>query len=316
MTLSRRRFLKILVATGMTLLGLPVVSEAREVIDAGSVIITPRTDNPEIKYGETHSERDLSQILEEGLEYKIFSAPENPLGGDSLIRALVIDPEKFRLEFITAFQYKDYPRTTQQWTRKYDLIAAINAGMFQARSFRNCGYAKNYSHINNPRWNLGNLDKRKDYLSALVFNPTKESSPLVRIIDLDKEDPKRVEEEYHTIVQNIRMIDCKGRNRWGKQGNERWSQAAVGIDKDGKLIFLFSESPYTVYEFNQRVLSQFPHMKGMMHCEGGPEASLSINHPDLNINVYGFYERNKRELINVQRGIGSPIPNVIGIIRR
>jgi hypothetical protein len=65
---------------------------------------------------------------------------------------------------------------SREWTNKYKLIGAINAGMFQADLESNVGYMKNYVHMNNPRIH-------RTYRSVFAFNPMNADFPPSMIFD-------------------------------------------------------------------------------------------------------------------------------------
>ncbi len=87
----------------------------------------------------------------------------------------------------------------------------------------------------------------------------------------------------------MRLIKRPRINRWPQQ-NKRWSEAALGEDKDGNILFIFSRSPYTMHDFN-KILLQLPiDIVCAQHLEGGPAASFQVNHQDLKFTKVGSYE--------------------------
>ena len=72
------------------------------------------------------------QHLETGLEFGEFLAPQPSETGDSLVRILRIDPDYFELRLMNASAAEAHNRlTAKEWCRRYDLVAAINASMYQ-----------------------------------------------------------------------------------------------------------------------------------------------------------------------------------------
>lgn len=88
-----------------------------------------------------------------------------------------------------------------------------------------------------------------------------------------------------------------------------WSEAALGEDEQGNVLFMFSRSPYTMYDFNQELISLG--VVAAQHLEGGPEAQLYINLPNHTYEMFGSYETSFVEDDSNDRTWS--IPNVIGI---
>ena len=115
------------------------------------------------------------------------------------------------------------------------------------------------------------------------------------------------------ISQNMQMVDSNGKNRWGR-GRKIYSESALGIDKDGNILFFFSRSPYSPHDFNEAVLVLQPSIRGLIHCEGGPEASLSINAGRIQRDEVGSYETGFNE--NNNNFLLWPVPNIFGLTKR
>ena len=166
---------------------------------------------------------------------------------------------------------------------------------------------KNCSHINNPHSN-------PSFGAFMVFNPIDPSHPKVRFIDrrLQKNWNAQIE-KYHIVVQNYRMIS-KGKMRGWPQQQKLHSTAAMGMDKENNVLFIFSWSPYSTHDFIHILLSLPIYIDSAMYLEGGPEATLYINPNHLQIKgkgrygtVFGEYDGDISTLT---------IPNVIGIVKR
>ncbi len=59
--------------------------------------------------------------------------------------------------------------------------------------------------------------------------------------------------DYGSAVQNLRLIKRPGSNQWGKQ-DSRWSEAALGEDSSGRVLFLFSRAPFSMHDLMDRQL--------------------------------------------------------------
>lgn len=113
-------------------------------------------------------------------------------------------------------------------------------------------------------------------------------------------------------MQNLRLIAGGRKNVWAKS-DKQWSEAAIAIDSTKRVLFLFSRAPHTMRDFNALVLSLPLDIQQAMHVEGGPEASLSIHVPGLDLDLCGSFESGfNPDDSNKQQW---PIPNVIGVMR-
>jgi hypothetical protein len=217
-----------------------------------------------------------------------------------------IDPAKAPLEAVMAGAEDGRPRTAAQWCRERKLAVAINMGMYREDRRTNSGHAHTPGYVNNARW-------AGAYKSALGLGALKSAVPPAMMADLDKPDDKTRLSMYGTVVQNLRLIQSSGRGVWAKQ-DRRWGEAAVAIDKEGRILFIFSRYPYSMKELIDVLLSQPLGIAAAMHVEGGPEASLSIHAGGVDLDLNGSYETgfNENDMVRVQ----WPIPNVFGSRRR
>ena len=97
---------------------------------------------------------------------------------------------------------------------------------------------------------------------------------------------------------------------WSEQP-KRWSEAAIAIDHEGRVLFLFSRAPSSMAEFNRRVLALPLEIERAMHVEGGPEASLAVHAGGVDAEYFGSFETGFVE--NDGNGVAWPIPNVLGV---
>lgn len=241
--------------------------------------------------------------IDEGLHHAEFTVVPTSSVGDSKIDIIRIDPKLYRVEVKMISETKDYSLTVQEWCRKYDLLAAINAGMFQQDFSTHVGYLRHDGHVNFAK----NTTK---YLSAAAFNPVDTTQPPFRIFDLDVTSLDLVKEQYRTVIQNLRLIKHPGRNTWSQQ-DKMWSEAALGEDKAGNILFIFSRSPYSMYDLNHILLKLPIDLVAAQHLEGGPEASLYLSRNGYLIERMGSFETKFMPFDTNERF--WPLPNVIGI---
>ncbi len=200
--------------------------------------------------------------VDDGLFIGEFLSPQKSVTGDSKIVVVRIDPRKYELKLLTASEYKHSNLTVNQWCKKYNLIAGINAGMFQGDYSSNVGFMKNFNHTNNSRIN-------SKYLSVAAFNPVDKSKTGFRIFDTDETKMKDILDNYRTVIQNLRLIKRPGKNRWSRQ-SKKWSEAALGQDREGNILFIFSRSPFSMFDLNEILLKLPIRLVCAQHLEGGP----------------------------------------------
>lgn len=243
------------------------------------------------------------QKLTEGLELGVFRSPQLSEIGDSMIRALRIDPQHFNLRLLNASASKfGRSLSVKKWCRQNGLVAAINASMFQADYKSSVSLMRTKTHVNNPRLS-------KD-MTILAFDSMHPDVPRAKIIDRQCDDFKTWRKKYGTLVQSIRMISCTGKNVWSQQP-KKWSTAAIAIDHQDRVLFIHVGSPYSTHDLIN-ILKILPlDISRAMYAEGGPQAQLYIkigNHEYEFIGSYvGGFNNNSNSLIS------WPIPNVIGI---
>lgn len=240
-----------------------------------------------------------------GMDYQTIIAKKSRTA-DSKINIVRIDPQQWELMFFgLSLQGERLAMTAKEWSDKYKLTAAINAGMFGTDSETHVGYLKFRDHINNAHIN--------GYQSVMTFDPknSKVVSPF-RIYDLDSSriTMKAILNDYNSIIQNLRLIKKPGVNVWPQQDRE-WSEAAIGEDKEGRILFIFSRSPFSMHDLNEELLHSGLGIVAAQHLEGGPEAQLYIHAGDFEIDMFGSYETSYSE--NNNNPEAWPIPNILGV---
>jgi hypothetical protein len=238
-----------------------------------------------------------------GVSYAEIRADPSDLDGEGRLHVVRVDPALAELRAVMASEHDQRRRSARKWCLDFGLAVAINLGMYQQDHLSNVGYARSGEHVNNARWVPA-------YKSALGFGPRPGVTPAALIVDLDEAGSRERLDRYGTVVQNLRLIKSPGRNVWSKQ-EKRWSEAAIAIDGEGRILFLFSREPFTMWEFNRMLLSTPLDVKRAMHAEGGPEASLSIHAGGVELDLSGSFETGFNE--NHTNLRQWAIPNVLGV---
>ncbi len=244
-------------------------------------------------------EADWSQIAR-GIEYSSYG-----MEGGGRIHAVRIDPDRSQLRLLLASEHDRKLRTAGSWCDDFHLSVAINAGMYQKDYLTHTGYLRSGSHMQNRHWN-------RKYQAVLAFDPKKAGLPAAILVDLDEAGAAERLKDYRAVVQNLRLMKGEGTGVWGKS-EKKWSEAAVGIDRGGRILFLFCRFPLTMREFNERIGSLGLGVVRMMHMEGGAVASLSVRTRNVRLDLAGNYGPASEDDLGA---LQQPIPNVLGVLPR
>ena len=251
-----------------------------------------------------HSE-DLWKTVDEGLFVREFDSPQKSNTKDSKITIVKVDPKFYSFKLLCASEHGKLRVTSKKWCEKQNLICAVNAGMYQKDGITNVGYMKNFYHINNPRL-------ASTYKAVLAFNPVESTVQEIQIIDLTCQDFEKLRFKYQTYVQNIRMISCQQQNVWRKQ-DKSYAMAVFGIDKSGNALLIFTESPYSGYDFINILLSLPISIYNAMYLEGGPVANLYFSLNEFQFERIGRYATdNEGDTLPP----AWPIPNLLGVAKK
>lgn len=249
------------------------------------------------------------QTLAPGLEIRRVQSRKQSIMGDSRITVLRIDPNVWEVEVIGVLQTGESAgHTAREWCQKRGYAAAINAGMFGTDNKTHLGYVRSRDHVYNKQVN--------NYQSVMAFDPRAgKNVPQFRMFDLDGPGSslQDILADYASAVQNLRLIKRPGTNQWGKQSRE-WSEAAVGEDREGHVLFIYSRSPFSMHDLNEELLASGLGVVAAQHMEGGPEAQLYVHAGATELEIFGSYETSFKE--NDQNSAAWPVPNVIGVRSR
>lgn len=244
--------------------------------------------------------------LAPGMDLQNLTAKNQGTSVDSHITILRIDPDLWELVFMGISQTGEtLGKTAHEWCKNYKLTAAINAGMYADNNKTHVGYLRSKDHVNNSHVN--------NYQSVIAFDSKKgKVIPPFRIFDLDESgiSMQSILNDYNSAIQNLRLIKKPGTNLWKQQTSE-WCEAAIGEDKEGRILFVYSRSPLSMHDLNQELLASGIGIIAAQHLEGGFEAQFYLNQGDVEIDLFDSYDANSNE------GKGNaeawPIPNIIGI---
>jgi hypothetical protein len=242
--------------------------------------------------------------LAPGLDITTFKAAHPAPQGKSNITVLRIDPARWDLAFAGVSQGGGKSMSAKEWCARDKLTAAINAGMFQQDGRTHVGYLRFGDHVNSRRV--------AGYQSVAAFGPHSEGRPRFHIFDLNKPATEipAIAQDYQLTVQNLRLIQRPGIDKW-HQDRKRASEAALGEDQAGRILFIFTRSPFTIYELNEELLKANIGLVAAQFLEGGPEAQLYVHAGQTELEMFGSYETGFNQ--DDRNAETWPIPNILGI---
>ena len=251
--------------------------------------------------GESTLESPPWKELAPGVELRTLEARPPSETGDSGITVLRVDPRIWRLELAGVDKTGESTgRSARDWAQRNGLAIAINAGMFLEDYTTHVGYLESKGLVKSSRIN--------SYQSVAAFDPRDGAmQPPFRIFDLDVPgvSVETIRADYGSLVQNLRLIKRPGVNRWSQQ-DKRWSEAALGEDEAGRMLFIFSRVPFSMHDLIRELLQARIGIVAAQHLEGGRLAQLYVKVGGVELELFD--------------GAGSasawPIPNVLGVTRR
>jgi hypothetical protein len=152
----------------------------------------------------------------------------------------------------------------------------------------------------------------RSYRSALAFGPRDDDDPPFVLADLDETPLDEIRERYRTVIQNLRMVDADRNNVW-EPSEQRYVAAALGIDGNDRLLFLFNRRPSSVHEWIECLLDLPIGLERAQYLEGGPEAVLYVASGGRTIEFHGGWSSPSEE--SDAGNLAWPIPNVVGLVR-
>jgi hypothetical protein len=227
-------------------------------------------------------------------------APGIDLERTGCLTLVRVDPARWPLRVLTGLKEGGRHRV-DDWVTTYRLAGAINASMFAADD-RSIGMLISGAVVNNGGDNpkLG---------AFLAFDPVGDDPPVVLAgRDCPGFDLAALKKKYRSVVQNYRILDCDGKAIAWKDP-KTFSAAAVGLDADGKVVFIHSRVPHQMSELARLLAAPALRLRAAMYVEGGPEASLFVRTGTTTVREVGSFET---RFFDDSNTVFWPIPNVIG----
>lgn len=246
------------------------------------------------------------QILTPGLELRQFLVPDQRgdlAGEQGVLAVLRIDPQKY--EFVLgAAKASGSMLTMQEWARRENFLAVINAGMFRSDNrMLSTGFMRDARVMVNSYVHPA-------YGALLAFQPRDPSLPPIRWVDLKSEPNWQAYlTAYDGIIQNYRLFSSNRVNLWTPD-ERRHSAAGIGVDADGNVLFIHCRPLVTMAEFSQALLDLPLNLRGAMYVEGGADAAMYIGAGSFVGRYVGEFQTDFFQGSNKNFW---PAPNVLGI---
>ena len=166
--------------------------------------------------------------------------------------------------------------------------------------------------VNGPVVNQPRDDKR--YGGFFAFDPTREGIPPVAAFGRECAgfDLAAIRHDYKVVVQNYRLLDCEAHAISWKDPKVV-SAAAIGIGKDGDVVFIHTRTAHTMTELATILGMPALSLAHAHYVEGGPEASLYVHAGNRTIRAIGQYTGAFADDVSQQLW---ELPNVIGFSPR
>lgn len=242
--------------------------------------------------------------IEYGLKYTEIQSPNNK---NEHIYILSFDPKIFQFNLYSISEKKHKALTLKQWAKQENLIAAINASMYLPDKITSTGYMRNKQHLNNKHI-------AKSFGAFLVSKPYANGDstlPTTNILDKDSDNWQELILKYEIVVQNFRLINSKKEILW-KKNKTLFSISAIGKDYNGNILLIHSSYAITPYKFAQLLLQAPININTVMYTEGGHQAGLLINVP----NMTQFWHGNSLVDFLIPANIDALLPNIMGVTRK
>lgn len=243
--------------------------------------------------------------LAPGLHAAEFSAAQPAPSPALKITIVRIDPARYACKLFCAAENEGQALPLKDWCRQHRLVAVVNAGMYQQDGLTSVGFMQHLRHRNNPYLNSNK--------SVLVFDPLTPQLPEIQLIDREHQDFALLRPHYASLVQSIRMISAQRKNVWKPQ-NAKWSTLALGMDDSGKVLLLFCQTPSSVHDCAEALLTLPIEIRSAMYLEGGHQAGLYVATPQRTIELQGVRETDGSTAEALS--FAYPIPNVLGFVEK
>lgn len=198
-------------------------------------------------------------------------------------------------------------RTLDRWVGDRHLVAAINAAMYEPD-----GSASGLC----VRRGVEESDDDARFGGFYVLDPVAVGGPSFSMMGRDCTgfDLPAIRAAWGSVVATYRLLDCDGHPiAWIDP--DRYSAAAIAVDREGRLVLIHSRTPYRMAELARMLAEPSLGLVQAFFVEGGPEATLVIEAGGLHVREVGL-PRNLPEGVEPDHDSLYELPNVLGLRAR
>lgn len=225
--------------------------------------------------------------------------------GDRTATIVRVDLRRYRLRFLSEVR-DGQRRPLPEWMADEHLAGGINAGMFMPDG-RSVGYMKSDSEVLSDR-------RPGRFVGVLATDPIG-AAPRMAVGGRGCDRGLRaLDARYRSVLQaRALLVDCDG-DAVAWNNRRRYSAAALGVDRDGRAVFVHVRTPYRMDRLGEMLAEPSLGLRGLVYMEGGPEASLMVDAEGVRVRVVGSYEDGFNP--NDDNRAFWDLPNVVGFVAR
>lgn len=226
-----------------------------------------------------------------------FSTPD--LGAlknaDRRLFVVTIDPARYDVRYLSS---RDVSLGTERmaadaWAERFDLAVAWNPGMFEPDDAAT-GYTRGAAFVGQPQVRRNSLYRAwfvvHDRVAAVMDQIPGPGAGEGRYGPVSALPAAfRAELDTATFATQSLPILRDGAPSYPARENQ-WSELCFGTDRDGRVVVVFSRWPYEMRELGYRVAGLGLGIEGLVHGEGGPEATLVVRAGGVTWQWVGSYE--------------------------
>jgi hypothetical protein len=243
----------------------------------------------------------------DGIVVERIAGPPTDAIGDGMITLARFDLRLYRPVLLAAGAGDGRARTLPEWARQEHLVGGINAAMYEPD-----GRATSLLVVDGVEQSPD--DAR--FGGFFAFDPIASSDAPFTITGRDCAggDLAQLRARYRSIVANYRMLDCEGAPiAWVDE--HRYSSAAFGMDREGRLVLIHSRTPYLMRDLARVLADPALGLTQIDYVEGGPEATLFVDDgTGAPLVAIGSYETAFHESDDVVEPWA--LPNILGLVAR
>lgn len=273
-------------------------------------------------------EGPFTRELAPGLVLSAYLPPEIPDPGyhrasgpglestDRRIFVLTAEPDQFEIVFLSVLDERlpGSTRDASTWATEHGLIASWNAGMFEPdgrpTGYTRAGSLTAQSMIRRPNLYSSYFTVAGSKVSMLRRKPPPAEGKYAPFSGLPESFAQTLN-QADLVVQSLTLLR-DGEPAYPAR-TKQWSELAYGVDREGRVVVVFSRYPYEMREFGARVKALDLGILHLLHGEGGPEASLVVHSPKAHLEAMGSYETGFFSASNDRLW---PLPMVLGLRAR